>query len=103
MIRHSSFIPPLVLIAFLSMLFLTGCTSRSKAKAEAQAAFTAGQKEALVHPQQPRSPIVTVVGQVRNPTIPWTADLSVAKAILAAEYLGSARMALATLKSAVQG
>jgi hypothetical protein len=89
MIRHSSFTLLLLTLA----LPLAGCTTRSKAKAEAQAAFTAGQKEALLHPQQPHNPIVTIVGQVRNATIPWTADLSVAKAILAADYVGSAEPA----------
>jgi hypothetical protein len=28
------------------------------------------------------------MGQVRNPRIPWTAELTLAKAVLAAEYFG---------------
>src|SRR5882724_11197088 len=60
-IRHSSFALLLLSIA------LAGCTTRSKAKTEAQAAFSAGQQEAMLRQKQPHSPIVTIVGQVRNP------------------------------------
>ena len=39
--------------------------------------------------QQPQSPIVTFIGPVKNPTIAWTAELTLAKAILAAGYIGA--------------
>jgi len=29
---------------------------------------------------------VTVIGQVRNPLVPWTEDLTLAKALIAADY-----------------
>jgi len=38
--------------------------------------------------QQLRNPSVTLIGAFRNRTVPWTQDLTVAKAILAAGYLG---------------
>ena len=67
---------------------LTGCTTKAKAKADAQAAFAAGQQQAMMHMQQSQTPSVTVHGSVRNPLIPWTEGLTVAKAIVAADYFG---------------
>ena len=74
----------------LIVVTFAGCTSRSKARAQAQAAFVAGQQQALIMAQQARTASVTVVGHVRNPVIPWTEDLTVAKAIVAAGYSGLA-------------
>jgi hypothetical protein len=67
---------------------LAGCTTKAKAKAEAQAAFAAGQQQAMIRMQQTQVPNVTVHGAVRNPLIPWAEDLTVAKAIVAADYYG---------------
>jgi hypothetical protein len=39
--------------------------------------------------QQAQTPSVTLQGTLRNPVIPWTQDLTVAKAIVAADYYGS--------------
>ena len=59
-------------------------------KAEANAAYRAGQQEALarMQQQQPRVPSVTVVGQVSVPTIPWIEALTLAKALVTANYTG---------------
>jgi len=73
----------------LLVLVLAGCVSKSKAQAEARAAFAAGQQQAMIRMQQAQSPSVTVQGAVRNPLIPWTEDLTVAKAIVAAVYFGA--------------
>lgn len=35
---------------------------------------------------QPRQAVVTFIGPVRNPTVPWADGLTLAKAILAAGY-----------------
>ncbi len=54
----------------------------------------AGQQQALSHVQPPpqqqlvRGPSVTMLGEVKNSLVPWTSDLSLGKAILAAEYQG---------------
>ncbi len=37
---------------------------------------------------QVQGPVVTVQGRVHNPTIPWSEGLTVAKAIVAADYYG---------------
>ena len=76
------------LLACLLLLVLvaSGCTTNSKAKAQARAAFQAGQQQAQM--QQQQGPIVTVLGQVRNRTIPWTEDLPLSQVLIAADYHG---------------
>jgi hypothetical protein len=69
-------------------LALTGCVTKAKAKADARAAYAAGQQETLRRLTLARSPTVTINGEVRNPIVPWTEDLTLAKAIVAAEYCG---------------
>jgi protein involved in polysaccharide export with SLBB domain len=76
------------LIGCLS-LSLAGCVSKAKARAEAKAAFLAGQQQAMARMQQTRGAVVTILGPVTNPNIPWTQDLTVAKAIVDAGYTGA--------------
>ncbi len=75
-------------IAILIPMLVSGCVSKAKADAQARTAFLAGQQQALQQ-MQVRGPSVTVLGEVRNKLIPWTADLTLAKAVLAAEYYGA--------------
>ena len=68
----------------------SGCISKSQADAKAHQAFLAGQREAMMaRAPQPNSNTVTLVGPVRTPSIPWTADLTLAKAIVNAGYQSS--------------
>jgi len=80
---------PPALASLLSILlaFTSGCETRSRARLEAQQAYAAGQQQAAAQ-THPKPPIVTVTGLVRNSIIPWTEDLTLAKAIVAAEYTG---------------
>jgi len=66
------------------------CVSKSKAQAQARAAFLAGQQQAAMMSQQTRlqGPTVTVLGEVKNAVVPWTIDLTLAKAVVAADYYG---------------
>jgi hypothetical protein len=68
----------------------TGCVSKAAANAQARAAFLAGQREEVIRQSQNRGPVVTVLGAVRNGTVTWTPDLTLAKAIAAADYYGAA-------------
>jgi hypothetical protein len=78
-------IPTLILI----FGFAAGCETKSAATRRAQEAFQAGQQQALIQSQmQTQAPGVTVRGNVRNPVIPWTEDLTLAKTIVAAVYEG---------------
>ncbi len=76
------------------LLFLTcslcSCVSTSKAKEREQAAFLAGQRQAQQQfaQSQQHGPSVTIVGPVRNPVVPWTVGLTLAKALIAANYYG---------------
>ena len=69
-------------------LSMTGCVSKSKSDSKARAAFLAGQQQA-VQQLQPPGPSVTVIGEVKNKLLPWAMDLTLAKALLAAEYYGA--------------
>jgi hypothetical protein len=78
----------LVLLSF----FFSGCVTKATADAQARAAFLAGQQQALERMQQTqgRANTVTFLGEVKNNLIPWTADLTLSRAIVAAGYFGSA-------------
>ena len=80
--------------AFLLTAMFGGCVSKSKADAKARAAFLAGQQQAIMRLQQAQmqvqGPCVTVNGEVRNHVVPWAEGMTLAKAVVAADYLGSA-------------
>ena len=67
---------------------LAGCVSKKTADERARQAFQAGQDQAAKQWQEKRPPEVVVRGPVRNPAIPWTEDLTLAKAIVDADYTG---------------
>ena len=69
---------------------VSGCTTKSQARAQAQAAYLAGENAALrQQQQQEQAPSVTIVGPVQNPQVPWVEGLTLAQAIATADYLDS--------------
>jgi hypothetical protein len=66
-----------------------GCATETQARKQAEAAFQAGQRQAQQQLYESKFPVVTVVGPVRNPKLDWTADLTLARAIVAANYQGA--------------
>ena len=82
-----------IILTFLGLmpLLVAGCMSKKKADAQARTAFLAGQRQALeiVQQAQARGPSITVLGEVRNSIVPWTSDLTLAKALVAADYRGA--------------
>ena len=82
----------LALAALLSILlsFTTGCETKSRARLEARQAYVEGQEQALEQ-SRPKPPVVTVTGPVHNRVIPWTDQLTLGQAYLAAEYTGYIR------------
>ena len=78
-------------VSLLLVVALGGCVSKSKADAQARAAFMAGQQQALARMQQAQGQgaCVTVNGEVRNRIIPWTEGLTLAQAVVAADYCGA--------------
>jgi hypothetical protein len=81
----------LLLPLLLVVVLCPGCVSKAKARAEAQAAFAAGQQQALANlgPGQVRGPRVTLIGEVGNPVLEWAPGLTLARAIVLAEYHGA--------------
>jgi uncharacterized membrane-anchored protein len=76
-------------ILFLGAGLFCGCVSKSKAQAQAQEAYLAGQNAALRQQEaQVQPPGVTVIGPVQNSDVPWVEGLTLAQAIATANYLG---------------
>jgi hypothetical protein len=75
------------IILFLPGILTGGCTTKSRARAEAQQAFLAGQNLELRQEQQQENPSVTVNGDVERSQVPWVDGLTLAQAIATANYL----------------
>ncbi len=80
-----------VALAGLTSLAGAGCVSKGKADQRARAAFVAGQQQALERMRQAQGPSVTIMGPVATPILPWTADLTLTKALVQANYLPSSQ------------
>ena len=82
-----------VLTILLAALAASGCTTRSKARAQAQMqsqqAFLAGQNAVLQQQQAALANGVMVIGPVQNQQVPWVAGLTLAQANATANYLDS--------------
>jgi len=69
-----------------------GCASKSDKQARQRAALMAAQQQQAAamqqQQQQVNSSAVWVVGNVRNPSIPWTQDLTLRRALIEADYQG---------------
>lgn len=82
----------LVLVGFLAAYLgaCAGCVSKSKAEAQARAAYLAGQQDAAARLQrnQLQGAIVTINGLVRQSVLPWTQQMTVGTALIAADYYG---------------
>jgi PBP1b-binding outer membrane lipoprotein LpoB len=72
----------------LLVFLLSGCVSRQQAESKAQQAYMAGQAQAAKQWQSQQLPEVVVRGPVRNPVVPWTEGLTLAQAIVDADYTG---------------
>ena len=75
----------------LSMVLIgAGCVTKSKANAQARAAFLAGQQQArqAMASMQSQVPSVWVLGNVKTSVIPWTKELTLTRALLDAVYQG---------------
>jgi len=80
-----------VLLLAIPYLLLAGCVSKGTAEAQARAAYLAGQQQAqqIARQTQLQGPTITVLGQVRNTLVRWSADLTLAKALIAADFFGN--------------
>ena len=82
---------PLLVLVSLLVVAVSGCVTKGQAEAQARAAFVAGEQQAMerMRQAQVQGPSVTFVGAVKNTLVPWTAELTLAKAIVAADYFGT--------------
>jgi hypothetical protein len=87
-LRYSNFWVVTIMMA-ASVVCVSGCVSAAKAKADARAAYNAGQQDAMARMSQVEKLNITVVGPVRNSVVAWKEDLTLANALLAAEYLSN--------------
>ena len=76
-----------VVILFLALV-AGGCTTKSKAKADARAAYLAGQNAVLSRQQMQQRTSIVVIGSVQNPEVEWVEGLTLAQAIATANYTG---------------
>jgi len=76
----------LTLVALATLILSSGCVTKASARAQAQRAYLAGTQDAIARLGGAREPIITFSGQVQRQTIPWTPDLTLANAIIAAGY-----------------
>jgi hypothetical protein len=72
----------------LLSLLAAGCVSKSRADADARAAYVAGQRAAYQSMQGAMTDI-TVLGPVQKHQVPWVAGLTLAQALATADYTGS--------------
>jgi len=73
----------------IAALAVTGCVSKSRAKAEARAAYLQGLHDAQrqLRPEN-QKPFVTVRGDVQRGMIEWHDQLTLSRALVAAGYRG---------------
>jgi len=76
-----------IVLLILLALAAAGCVSKSKMQARQRAAFLAGEKQGVAVAQA-NSNVVWVMGNVRNPSIPWTPELTLRQALIEADYNG---------------
>jgi len=79
-----------LLLSVLVLLVTSGagCVSKSSAKRKAAAAFEAGRRAATEEAERKLHPTVTMLGDVRQRTVPWTEELTLSAALDAAQYTG---------------
>jgi hypothetical protein len=69
----------------LLALALTGCATKATARREAEKAAIATQQSTMAA-QAIQEPAVWFRGDVRNQRVPWTEGLTLAQALIAAQY-----------------
>jgi hypothetical protein len=75
------------LIALLLLsLAVSGCVTRTKARADARAAYLSGQKDAFATIAAAQRTGIKVFGPVQNPEVSWVEGLTLGQAIATATY-----------------
>lgn len=76
------------LICILLIALLAGCETKKEARLQAHEAFMEGQMQAQQQMKKDLPPQVVIEGPVNNHVVAWQDGLTVAKAIVTADYTG---------------
>ena len=79
----------ILFILLAAVLVTPGCASKSKAKLREQEAFLRGQQQAIAAQQEAQQPAVWFRGLIRHSRVPWTENMTLAQALVAADYTGT--------------
>lgn len=83
--------PALILLLAL-LLPAAGCTTKARARRDAQQSFQEGQRQMLAAQQQAQAaqqPMVWFRGLVRQTRVPWVEGLTLSQGLAAAQYTGA--------------
>ena len=72
----------------VALVIASGCTTKSKAKTEAKAAYLEGQHQGMVESQELQRTTVRFIGRVQHPFVEWNPSLTLTEAIIVADYQG---------------
>ncbi len=70
----------------LILMPLCGCVTKSQARADARAAYLAGQKDAYAAIAATQRTGIKVFGPVQNSEVPWVEGMTLVQAIATATY-----------------
>ena len=79
----------ILFILLAAVLVTPGCASKSKTKLREQEAFLRGQQQAIAAQQEAQQPAVWFRGLIRHSRVPWTENMTLAQALVAADYTGT--------------
>ena len=75
----------LLIFLLLALVAASGCTTKSQARSNARAAYNAGRAQAYQQALEDQRTSIRVIGSVRNPELPWTDEMTLMEALVAAE------------------
>ena len=75
-------------VVLVFAVVLTGCATKATARREAEKAMIATQQSAMAA-QANQEPAVWFRGDVRHQRVPWTEGLTLAEALVTAQYTGN--------------
>lgn len=73
--------------AVFSLMTLSGCVTKSQARADARAAYNAGQRDAFATLAATQRTGIKVFGAVQHPEVPWVEGMTLTQAIATATYI----------------
>jgi hypothetical protein len=88
-VKRARFSFSCLLLGLVVLSALTGCESDARKHAERARAFEQGRQQGLQEAEEKNQPVVLFRGDVRNPRVPWKEGITLAQALLVAQYTWS--------------